>query len=396
MIMGRFNLYFFFLMIVTVSCVAPVKQDDTEYLGLPGDNLNLYAVLNLFQESKTLESFEKSLNDKDAKINNLDLNNDDQIDYIRVEDIAEGNLHNIVLKVDLDESEQQDVAVFILESNGADEVTIQLIGDEGLYGKDYIVEPNYPEELASGETLNPGYTKTSSTTTQDENGNTITVNNYTTQETANWTLVRFIFAPDYVVWRSPWYWNYYPGYWNPWRPWYWHQYYGYHSHWHHHYHGHYHRPSFYRNPIARKTYRNKYHKSSLSYSKNINKGVYKRTYSKPETKNIGTKIYKKHYPNKVNPKLPNKSIKPPVKPRPSLKRPAVKTPPKAKNPSVKRPANSNQKPKPNYQHPRTKKSGTTTRPKGTSTKTKPSIQKQSPKLPRSGKKTSRSKSNGIK
>ena len=25
-----------------------------EYLGLPGDNLNLYAVMNLFQESKTL------------------------------------------------------------------------------------------------------------------------------------------------------------------------------------------------------------------------------------------------------------------------------------------------------------------------------------------------------
>ena len=46
-----------------------------EKLNLPGDNLNLYAVLNLFQESETLELFENNLNAEDSKINNLDLNN---------------------------------------------------------------------------------------------------------------------------------------------------------------------------------------------------------------------------------------------------------------------------------------------------------------------------------
>jgi hypothetical protein len=39
-----------------------------EKLNLPGDNLNLYAVLNLFQESETLELFENNLNTEDSKM----------------------------------------------------------------------------------------------------------------------------------------------------------------------------------------------------------------------------------------------------------------------------------------------------------------------------------------
>ncbi len=39
------------------------QDQPKEYLGLPGDNLNLYAVMQLFQDSKTLEDFERDLND---------------------------------------------------------------------------------------------------------------------------------------------------------------------------------------------------------------------------------------------------------------------------------------------------------------------------------------------
>ena len=49
----------------------------SDSLGLPGDNLNLYAVLDLFQGSKTFEIFEQKLNEKKSKINNLDLNKND-------------------------------------------------------------------------------------------------------------------------------------------------------------------------------------------------------------------------------------------------------------------------------------------------------------------------------
>ena len=60
------------------------KGDTTALLGLPGDNLDLYAVLTLFQKSKTIEAFEKSLNDEKEGINNLDLNLDKKVDFIKV------------------------------------------------------------------------------------------------------------------------------------------------------------------------------------------------------------------------------------------------------------------------------------------------------------------------
>jgi len=59
--------------------------NDSTLLGLPGDNLDLYAVLDLFQKSKTIEDFEKSLNLESTGINNLDLNLDGKVDFIKVE-----------------------------------------------------------------------------------------------------------------------------------------------------------------------------------------------------------------------------------------------------------------------------------------------------------------------
>ena len=52
-------------LMVTLVASGAVKRQDEDRLGLPGDNLNLYAVMKLFQESETLEGFERSLNDED-------------------------------------------------------------------------------------------------------------------------------------------------------------------------------------------------------------------------------------------------------------------------------------------------------------------------------------------
>src|SRR3954468_19858792 len=60
------------------------KEDTTALLGMAGDNLDLYAVLDIFQKSKTIEAFEKSLNEGSSKVNNLDLDLDKKIDFIKV------------------------------------------------------------------------------------------------------------------------------------------------------------------------------------------------------------------------------------------------------------------------------------------------------------------------
>ncbi len=265
---------------------AQGRQND--YLGLPGDNLNLYAVMKLFQESETLEGFERSLNDENTRINNLDLDGNGYVDYIRVIDNVDKNVHYIVLQVAISARENQDVAVFTVVQRANNEVEIQLIGDEDLYGKNYIIEPIY------AETPNPGYKGNARVV----DGQRVVVNHVTTVEVAAWPVIRFIFLPTYVVWHSPWYYSYYPSYWHPWGSWYWHKYYGYHYHYHHYYYGHYHHWHEYRNPH----YQSYYYGSRRTYSPAVRSGIhdgrYKTTYSRPESRQEGSTAYYKANPDR--------------------------------------------------------------------------------------------------
>ena len=286
--MKKFLITPIFAAIVAIgtAAAAPQKYPD-EYLGLPGDNFNLYAVMDLFQKSETLEGFERSLNDENSRINNLDLNNDNYIDYIRVIDYVDGNAHTIVLQAILDRDDSQDVAVFTVEKFRDGSVQIQLIGDEALYGKNYIIEPYY------AETPNPGYTG------RPRKQNVQVVR--TTYVSVNaWPVVRFIYLPTYRVWRSSWYWGYYPSYWSPWRPYYYHYYYGYHYHWYPHYYAHY---RVYHTPRW-SGWNDYYYRSKRIYSKNvtinINNNIYKTTYSRPESRRDGEALYAKVHPERAS------------------------------------------------------------------------------------------------
>jgi len=270
--------------LLLASMMPLAAQNQSEgYLGLPGDNLNLYAVMNLFQESKTLESFERGLNDPETMINNLDLNNNNLIDYIMVLDFAEGDLHNIVLRVALNEKESQDVAVFTVQKFSDGSVQIQLIGDEALYGKNYIIEPNY------AETPNPGYTGDKVTTTEVVTQTKIVRTTY--YEVAAWPVIVYVTSPTYVVWRSSWGWGYYPDYWHPWTPHYYHYYYGYHSGWNYHYHAYYRPWRHYRCDRYRTIYYAHHRHYSPTVVVNINTGNYRNTYSRPELRQEGETYY---------------------------------------------------------------------------------------------------------
>ncbi len=274
-------------LLVAAGSTAIAQNYPDEYLGLPGDNLNLYAVMKLFRESETLEGFERNLNDENSRINNLDLNGDNLIDYITVHDYVDKNVHTIVLRVALNRNEFQDVAVFTVQKFSDGSVHIQLVGDEELYGKNYIIEPIYDE------TPNPGYKGAVSRRVN------VTVVRTTPYEVAVWPIVKFIYLPTYVVWRSTWYWGYYPPYWRPWRPYYWHYYYGYHYHWYHHYYNHYHRWHHYRYL----GYSDFYYRSVRVYSpyvsQRIRDGYYRTTYSRPEQRREGEALFSRSYPNQT-------------------------------------------------------------------------------------------------
>lgn len=164
-----------------------------EKVNLPGDNFDLYAALDAFKSSKNLEAFEKKLNDKSGKINNLDLNGDGKVDYVRVVDHKKDNAHTIVLRVPVSKKESQDVAVIEIDKKDDKTAYLQIIGDEELYGKDYIVEPK-PKEKAAGFVV----------------ATAVGVNVW------YWPCVTYIYSPDYVVvYESPYYYDYYPAWWEP-------------------------------------------------------------------------------------------------------------------------------------------------------------------------------------
>jgi hypothetical protein len=285
----------FYITTITGSLLcAPVFAQNTtpDSLGLPGDNLNLYAVMDLFQKSETLEEFEKSLNAEKSKVNNLDLNRDNKIDYIRVVDNVKGEAHAIVLQIAVNEKENQDVAVIEVEKEDENNVRIQMIGDELLYGKDYIVEPkqNDAKTKSTGSTPNPGYVSGNGQTTNvtnnyynDNNNNYSNVVSDYWYPVASWSIVRWMYYPTYVAYVSPWGWGYNPWYWNAWTPVFWHSYYygcvspywGYYNN------------CFYRSNMIRNSYaHNYYYGSRRSTSASVNQrrsaGEYKTTYSRPD------------------------------------------------------------------------------------------------------------------
>src|ERR1700757_4054105 len=147
--------------LISISATG-FAQSPKDSLGLPGDNLDLAAVLNIFKESTSTEDFEKKLNAADTKINNLDLNHDGQVDYIRVIESGNDKNRELVLQVPVSKSESQDVAVIQLEKKDNNLAHVQIVGDETLYGKNYIIEPQEQPQAA---------TQTTQSTTQSQTKN---------------------------------------------------------------------------------------------------------------------------------------------------------------------------------------------------------------------------------
>lgn len=143
------------------------------------DNLDLRAIASIFGESRDLEDFERRLNDPKIQISNLDLNSDNQVDYLRVIEATERNTHLIIVQAVLGADVFQDVATVEVEKDRRNNVQVQVVGDTYLYGNNYIYEPIY----------------------------------------VNRPLIYDVFwVSSYRPYYSPWYWGYYPTYYSYWAP----------------------------------------------------------------------------------------------------------------------------------------------------------------------------------
>ena len=162
------------------------------------DNLDLRAVASIFGDSQDLNDFEQRLNDPKAQISNLDLNGDNQVDYLRVIESVEGNAHLIIIQSVLGRENFQDIATIEVERDRNNQVQVQVVGDVYMYGTNYIYEPVYSYAP-------PIYTS--------------------------------FWVGNYRPYSSSWNWGYYPAYYSFWAPY---PIYTYHNHIHVHINSHHH------------------------------------------------------------------------------------------------------------------------------------------------------------
>lgn len=102
--------------------------------------LDLNAVAAAFAEARSVREFEQIINSSRYMINNLDLNRDGWIDYLRVIEGRSGAYHTLLIQACLAPSVFQDVATLVAERL-ADRLYVEVIGDPYLYGYNYIVRP---------------------------------------------------------------------------------------------------------------------------------------------------------------------------------------------------------------------------------------------------------------
>ena len=163
--------------------VLNLHAQDITYVDATSDeisqNLDLEAVASIFADSKDLEEFEYALNDPESQISNLDLNEDDQVDYLRVMESAENDTHVVAIQAVLGDDLYQDVATIEVDKDSKNKTSVQFVGDVYLYGPNYIIEPVY--------VYRPG-------------------------------IFKFFWRPYYRPYRSVYRWGYYPKHWHYWRP----------------------------------------------------------------------------------------------------------------------------------------------------------------------------------
>ena len=121
----------FFLTLIGTCMITPIQSQNYTQINSMNSkisaDLDLSAVATLFGEAKNLEDFEMRLNDPELEVSNLDLNNDNRVDYLRVVESIENDSHLVLIQAVVDRDIYQDVATINLEKNNYNSIKIQII-----------------------------------------------------------------------------------------------------------------------------------------------------------------------------------------------------------------------------------------------------------------------------
>ncbi len=166
------------------ACGDPVQSNGANYQVnvqpasvSASEGLDLQAVGELAKQAKTAAELEAMLN-KPGGVNNLDLDQDGSVDYIRVTEYGSGNTRGFSLTADLGNGQEQEIATINIEKT-ADGANVQLQGNTQIYGNNQYYYSHW----------------------------TLT----------DFLILNYLFSPYHTVYVSPYHYGYYPGYYSPYR-----------------------------------------------------------------------------------------------------------------------------------------------------------------------------------
>lgn len=125
------SFYFIFKSETPVSNNYDVHISEKQILG---SGLDLKAVGELLKKAKDAKEFETMLNDPKLGVNNLDLNADGVVDYIKVTEFGSGDVRGYSLSTEPKKGEIQEIATIKIEKKGEQEALVETKGNEKLYG----------------------------------------------------------------------------------------------------------------------------------------------------------------------------------------------------------------------------------------------------------------------
>lgn len=96
--------------------------------------LDLNAVTALAKKAKDAADFERLLNSESEAVNNIDLNDDGKVDYIKVSEYGSGDKRGFSLTEEIAPGKIQEIATIDIQREG-ENATMQTTGNPSLYGQ---------------------------------------------------------------------------------------------------------------------------------------------------------------------------------------------------------------------------------------------------------------------
>jgi hypothetical protein len=137
------------VVVIWAMCAGPDDSGRDNYdvnvqtMVSSAEGLDLKAVGSLLKKADDAETFEKLLNSKEEGVNNLDLNEDGQVDYISVTEYGADSLKGFSLTTEPTKGEVQEIATIEIQKSSDKQAQMQIQGNEQIYGRNHYYHSHF-------------------------------------------------------------------------------------------------------------------------------------------------------------------------------------------------------------------------------------------------------------